>query len=366
MAERFYQGHLDWYNFDIDAGAPTLDGPPAPSPAPVSPQTLIPVPVNFNGMPKTRWWEFEDGKTNFGDVKPDTTDLATLLLLEFALVYANDWFLVPYTLPAGSLALIRGLAVTNVFGERIWVEAAGRGPEDDWQRWAMFLLDTKIPTSQPADTSLFLPPTAVKVHEGSPFDEVMLIRDEVANMVWGIEKTIPLPTGERKPGAEAAREMLGFLERDLERRLGGPPPPPPAAADAAIRYEVMSSVPENWIPWLPVHVPGDNREIQLQRAAMPRILLGDPDKPRKVQPRTVVQRQGLDQIPAVPYFVHEEEVPRAGTRVMQAFRRTRWRDGRVWLWLGVRKETGRGEGSSGLAFDRIVSVLTPPRLKLLP
>ena len=55
----------------------------------------------------------------------------------------------------------------------------------------------------------------------------------------------------------------------------------------------------------------------------------------------------------VPYFLHEEEVSRAGVRVTQSFQRTRWRDGRAWVWLGVRKQTGRGEGSSGLAFDRI-------------
>jgi len=36
--------------------------------------------------------------------------------------------------------------------------------------------------------------------------------------------------------------------------------------------------------------------------------------------------------------------------------RTRWRDGRAWVWLGVRKQTGRGEGSSGLSFDRIVDL----------
>lgn len=34
--------------------------------------------------------------------------------------------------------------------------------------------------------------------------------------------------------------------------------------------------------------------------------------------------------------------------------RTRWPDGRVIVWLGARKQTGRGEGSSGLAFDRLV------------
>ncbi len=82
---------------------------------------------------------------------------------------------------------------------------------------------------------------------------------------------------------------------------------------------------------------------------------GDPDPPVKVQPRTVLMRQGLDQVPPEPYFVHEEEVSRAGTRVMQAYQRTRATDGRVYTWLRVRRQTGRGEGSSGLAFDQLTS-----------
>lgn len=180
----------------------------------------------------------------------------------------------------------------------------------------------------------------------------MLIRDEIANMVWGIENTIPLPTGEGKPGREAAQETRVFL--------GPPPEPPPAAEDAKIRYQVMTTVPENWIPFIPVHRDVGNREIQLQRAAMPRILESDPANPRKVHPRTALLRQGLDEAQAKAYFVHEEEVPRAGVQVTQSFQRTRWRDGRAWVWLGVRKQTGRGEGSSGLAFDQIVDV--PPNV----
>jgi hypothetical protein len=115
----------------------------------------------------------------------------------------------------------------------------------------------------------------------------------------------------------------------------------------------MTTVPENWTPFVPVHVDGDNREIQLQRAALPRILEGDPNPPVKVQPRTMLLRQGLDQAPPQPYLVHEEEISRAGTRLTQAYQRTRAPDGRVYTWLRVRRQTGRGEGSSGLAFDQI-------------
>jgi hypothetical protein len=112
---------------------------------------------------------------------------------------------------------------------------------------------------------------------------------------------------------------------------------------------------------IPVHVSGDTREVQLQRAAMQRVIEGDPAPPAAiVRPRTPLLRQGLDQPTPAPYFVHEEEVPRAGVRVTQSFQRTRWRDGRVWLWLGRRKQTARGESSSGLAFDQIVDNPAPP------
>ncbi len=361
-AEEYYHGRLDWYSLDVDAEAAALGDPGAGTPAAPATETqvLLPTPLAFEGMPHTRWWTFEDRRTSFGDIKPDTTDIAKLLLMEFGLVYANDWFMIPYTLKAGSLVRILGMAVTNVFGERTWVEAAGRGPDDAWQRWAMYLQSTRGDAGHPADTGLCLLPTVPKVQEGRPLEEVLLLRDEVANLVWGVEATVPLAGGGGKPGAEAARETLAWFRADLERRVGAGTtvPAPPPATTAAIRYQVMNTVPENWIPFIPVHVPGSVREVQLQRAALPRILEGDPDDPQRVRPRTALLRQGLDGAQAQPLFLHEEEVPRAGVRVTQSFQRTRWRDGRVWVWLGARKQTGRGEGASGLAFDRVVDV--PP------
>jgi hypothetical protein len=359
VAEQYSEGHLDWFNFDVDPTRKVLGKASQPPLKPAALNiTMLPGQVTFNGMPNTRWWRFEDSRTNFGQITPDTTDLAKLLLIEFGLVYANDWFLVPFSMPAGSDATVAGVAVTNVFGERLWVEAAGSGPADDWQRWTMFLLSTQGQQNQPADLSLLIPPAAQQVLEGQPLDDVLLVRDEMANMVWGIERTIALPSGEWKNGREAAYETRAFYERDLERRLGAPPQPPPTAASAKVRYNVMTSVPENWIPMIPVHVPNDNRSIQIQRGAMLRVIDGDTNTtPDPVRPRTALLRQGLDQTPAVKYLIHEEEVPRAGTRALRCYRRTRWRDGRAWVWLGVRKQTGRGEKSSGLAFDQIVEVV---------
>ena len=356
-ADEYYQGHLDWYNFDLDStseGLGNLPTPPA-DPRSTNTQTLVPAPIVFEGMPNTRWWAFEDRKTNFGDINPDTTDLAKLLLIEFGLVYANDWFLIPYTLPTGSIAKIRGMMVTNVFGERFWIEPAGSGLDDQWQRWSMFTINTKGNANEVADTSLLLLPTVPKIQESSPLEEIVLIRDEMANMVWAIEKTIPLPTGNSKSGSEAAIEIHNFYQGLIPKPLAINPAVT-KINDPKISYLAMTSVPEQWIPFVPVHLKNDTRrrDIQLQRAAMPRILEGDPSKPRKLRPRTVLMQSGLNT--KDPYFIHEEEVPRAGVRVTQSFQRTRWHNGETFVWLGVRKQTGRGQGSSGLAFDKIVDV----------
>jgi hypothetical protein len=361
VAEEYSQGRLDWYSLDVDPAQQDLHGSLAGADDARGSRTfgMLPTQVTFPGMPDTRWWAFEDGRTNFGAITPDTTDLAKLLLIEFGLVYANDWHLVPFTVRAGSIARITGMVVTDVFGERIWIDAAGHGEADDWQRWAMYQPSTK--GTGAADPSLLLLPTAQNVQRGEALEEVLLARDEMANMVWGIEKTVTLPSGEPKPGAQASNETRAFYARDFERRHGSPPEAPPPAPGAQIRYQVMNEVPENWIPLIPVHVPGDNREVQLQRAATLRFLDGDtveghPADPTPIRPRTSLLRVGLDGVTeSTPYLVHEEEVSRAGVRLTQAFCRTRWHDGRVWVWLGARKQTGRGESSSGLAFDRALS-----------
>lgn len=96
----------------------------------------------------------------------------------------------------------------------------------------------------------------------------------------------------------------------------------------------------------------------IQRAGMPRIVEGHTGRPDRIEPRTALLREGLDS--GRSYFLHEEEVPRAGARVAQSFQRTRWRDGRVVVWLGASKRVAQGEASSGLAFDQLVDVRPAP------
>lgn len=360
VADEYYHGHLDWYSVDVAAEPDPLAVAPGAEP-PASTEgaitrTFVPTNVAFGGMPHPRWWAFEDWKTDLSFVKPDTPDLNKLLVLDFVLVYANDWFVVPFTLPTGTIAQVNGLMVTDVFGDRTWVTAAGSGSDEDWQRWNMYSMNVRGSADVPADSSLAVLPVARKVLEGKPLEEVYLLRDEIANMVWAVESQVPLVTGRSKPGKEAGYELRAKLQQLLDRTN---PPPPPTTPRAAIRYQIVNTVPEEWIPLAPVRVEGSNREIQLQRAALPRILRNDGRKPLKIEPRTSLLREGLESDPKVPYFIHEEEVSRAGIKLRKSFQRTRWYDGRVYTWLGVRKQVGRGSGTSGLAFDQIVP--TKPR-----
>jgi hypothetical protein len=350
-AEEYHYGHLDWYSFDIreagpEEGLTDLEPGSTPHQPPVldPPLAFVPTPVEFAGMPNLRWWQLEDQQTDFGSLNAGTTDVALLMLAEFGLVYGNDWSVVPYDLAVGSLARITGLIVTDSFGERTLVRAAGRTAGDDWQRWGLYHLS---PGDGPPDDRLFLAPALARSDSGAVIEEVVLARDEVANMVWGIESVIPGVRGDGTNGFEAATALTAFLARS-ESAGGGPE----VETDAEIRYVLGTTVPENWIPFIAVNEPGSNRQIRLQRAAMPRLVTGELTD--VVEPRGAVLRHGLDA--GEPYFVHEEEVPRGGAVVTRAFQRARWRHGRVVTWLGRRKTTGRGPGASGLRFDRIEPV----------
>ena len=69
------------------------------------------------------------------------------------------------------------------------VEAIRREqPAADWQRWSMFTLGADRPERQRPPARLVLLPTVPKVQEGEAIEDVAFIRDEMANMVWGIER----------------------------------------------------------------------------------------------------------------------------------------------------------------------------------
>lgn len=76
----------------------------------------------------------------------------------------------------------------------------------------------------------------------------------------GLEKRkaelLSIPEVDRTPSEQTE---IAAVEAELASLL----PPNPAAPT---RYRVLNEVPENWIPFIPIHVAGSVREVQLQRA----------------------------------------------------------------------------------------------------
>jgi len=112
-------GLIDWAAFDV---ASTASGA-APT---TNVRTIIPAHVRFKGMPNARFWDFENGTLDFGDMKPDKRDLARLALMDFMLVHANDWFMLPIDMPVGGTYQLDSLIVHDVFGIDTLVQRADR------------------------------------------------------------------------------------------------------------------------------------------------------------------------------------------------------------------------------------------------
>jgi hypothetical protein len=368
-ADGYHQGHLDWFGFDVGVrmrnmipGEPKSDigfGRIA--------RTMIPAQASFPGMPNSRWWELEDNYVDPGNIKANDTDVVAVLLAQFALLYSNDWHMIPCDVPVGSMVEVEGIVITDTFGHKTYVEAAHKDSGDNWKEWTMYSLASKPQGFNPKgiEQRIFIPPAAVKVLESDPVEQIKFIRDEIANMVWGIERYVPDGLGSGLDGYEAASAMTTQYLMLAEDK----PPEIPVSRDIdtsvpdsyhqantsgkRLKYTLGNTVTENWIPFIPVHMSGSNRSIQLRRASMPRI--NEVVPPHQVRPRTPLLRTEIDRDDKQisPFHICEEEVPRAGVIVTGSFQRTRWHNGSVVTWYGRKKTTGRGEGSSGLRFDYI-------------
>jgi hypothetical protein len=326
IADQYHEGHIDWYTFDLsrDKNVTTPSGDFQSTVEKSHLKSYIPSPVSFKGMPNPRFWMMEDSETDFGKISTSPTGLLHLLLAEFGLTCSNDWFMLPYELSINTLCEIKKIIVKDVFEQFTLILPAGRAPESQWQRWSMFT-HTDLSNSSSNSNLFYLAPSITKVQEGEPLEEVNFLRDEMANMVWAVENTVPSRAGRGVSGKEMA------LKYEKEE-------PFVSNNNVNLRYVLGTTVPDNWIPFIPVHMENSNTEIRLQRASLPNAkgALG----------------VMLTEKPA-PYYIDEEIIQRSGIIVKQHFQRARWFNGETCLWLGRQKEAGRGEGWSNLKFDQI-------------
>ncbi len=313
---------------DLDAG-PGLGSLELPAGSPWV--RRVPTRLRFPGMPNERFWEFEDARLSLARIDAATHDLARLALVEFSSTYGNDWFTFPVPLEHGTVVTVPEIVVRDTFGRDELV------PVSRDSAWSMFEAGTATGPQR-----LVVPSVTVGRMAGPVVEEVRFVRDENANLVWGLEAVV---TDESGVTHDVVAE---YAAAAVER--------PALPEDADLLYRLMTDVPEHWVPFVPVHVkderPGapepEHRAVALVEAVLPRPnAYGAMITP---VPRSSI----LQELRGVP--LHEEEVGPAGVTVRRRWFLARSADGGRHTWVARSVTAGRGEGNSGLAFDVALDV----------
>jgi hypothetical protein len=384
-ADEYTDGKLDWHTFSLSA-AQAQPGPNTSLIVVEPERPPMPTIARYPGMPSDRYWEFEDGRVNFGMLGASKIDLARMAVIEYALVFGNDWFTLPVTLPVNALYQVEKLDVRDNFGIVIPIPPAKNPNGTQWTLYEMSVNASPLVTRPRLTDRLYLCP-AVAALDGPPLEHVLMMRDEMANMVWGIEKRVQGTSGEPFDRKFESNRLSTTQE------LKPPPNSVAVPSGAPLNYKLQTPVAANWIPFLPVRKSGAtpfNWSIQLQRGVVTHHYQVTPA--RLADPRNADYKAFIDRLRAAPFVeetaeqgspdnrlqgfmfhprgsllrldpntavetdylrVEEEEVPRDGIELTRAFNYARDAQGRALLWIGRRKKTGRGEGSSGLRFDVI-------------
>ena len=336
-ASEFFDGHLDWSSFDLNFEVNLGTERDLKFSSMV--ETTLPAPVVFRGAPAPRYWELEDARIEYGLMPVGPTDLAQLLLIEYASTYGNDWFVVPFTLAIGSLTSVTSFVVTDSFGVKTLLRPIGDRalPAPHWHMYQLAHLRRPGADApmKPASNLFFLPPSLGRSLQSAAVEDVLFMRDEMANVAWAIERSIESPVEQAVPRTDTEPRQ------DSAADTGAPPP----SEGAIPRYLLSTTVPSNWIPLLPVQLaePPDKIVSRLRRGAVLQ-----PDGSEKINPAL---GRILNKDPRLLMF--DEEVPREGIHVARHYQLARWIDGSSWVWMALRKEVSRGEGSSGLRFDSV-------------
>ncbi len=308
-------GEIDWFTFDhVPQGRLNLLEEPDPVPPEVTSLSMLAAPLRFDGMPAHRYWQFENGRVNLAALDSQPHDLSRLCVTEFAMVYGDDWIVVPLTIRAGSFVTINQVEYTTTFGETITVT-----PPDDRNRTGRFSMFNLAVRGQENTTipGMLVPPSARATIEGRAVEEVLFLRDEMANMAWAVERTVQARSGDPRSRGDELRPDNSV--QDL-------------AAGAELQYLLQTEVPRNWIPLVPI--AAGIGSIALRKGTM-----ADEDLSLGIL------------LEPTPLTIRDEEIPREGLRLRRVPALARAGDGSYIRWMTRRASPGRGEGTSGLAFD---------------
>ncbi len=316
-ATQFGSAQVRWSDLEwVPDAAPVV--PDAPPGAPVDTvATMLATPLRYPGMPADRYWQLEDGRVDLNAIEAQPTDLARLCLAEFAMTSGDDWLGVPVDGLLGAANQVRSVELLDNYGDRV------ASPELVDRGFTMYGVSSARGDRFPG---IVLPPVADGVLVGEAVEEILFLRDEMANMAWAIEQTVLAPSG---------------TPRTRSNEPAPPPDPWPAHLTPQERvYRLQTAVPAHWIPLLPVSLRAG--AISLRKGAL---LLDD-------QPVLPV---GVTLSPT-PLTFPGEELPREGVALRAVPVLARRADGTYVRWTAYRVRTGRGEASSRLAWDSALAI----------
>jgi hypothetical protein len=325
-AAEYPGGRLDWDCFDAETTAPHGLASRALTERTVG---AFPTPARYAGMPSRRFWTFEDATVHFGGLEASSADLARLIVAQYATVAGDDWFVIPVKLDVGSLSRVLSLEVRDSWGQSVTLSSVA-ARDGSARVWRFFeLTGDETPTAGQGPW-LFVPGAATHALEGAPIEELHMVRDEEANLAWGIEKSVESPDGKSIDRAAVWRAATTTPER-------------PSAGQW--RYRLAPVTPSHWVPLLPERQT-DGVSVRLRRG---RVLQGVDAGGTSV----TLGAKGRLLAPEQVLRLFEEEVPTGGLEVTRSWQLARSSKGRLLLWLGRRKRPGHTDAHSGLRYDAI-------------
>ena len=333
-------GPIDWSSFDVNAQASlTTAGDQGFTPIV---EATIPAPVNFPGIPAPRFWEMEDARLAYGLLPVGPTDLAQLMMIEYASSYGNDWFVVPLTLPVGSVTRVDSLVVTDTFGVRSLIRPIG-DPAIPAPHFSLWQSSLRNPASFSAATSRHEPLLPAADAAAAPSTAVRSKTCCSCATRWptwpgrssGPSRARsssrrnatrrPTPCPSNRPSIRRAPACRAICCRRRCRRTGS------RCCRCRFRIRCISE-----------HGRADPVAPQARRGPAAR-------RVQKVHTATGEVLRSLGN-----QLLYDEEVPREGARITRQRRMARWTDGSTWLWTSFRNQAGQGEGSSQLKFDQVI------------
>lgn len=328
IGTQFGSAQVRWSDLEWVEGAvpPLPEG--SPSGAPVATDaTMLATPLRYPAMPADRYWQLEDGRVDLGAIEAQAHDLARICLAEFAMSSGDDWLAVPVDGLLGAVNQVQQVEIVDDFGGTVRL-----GPLKD-ERFTMFRVAARSGRMLPG---IVLPPVAAGAITGEALEDVLFLRDEMANMAWAIEHAVQGRSGDvRHRGSEQ------------------PPDPDPWPEDLTqeeLVYRLQSRIPAHWIPLVPIAVRVG--QVALRKGALLRD--GEPVLPAGVT------------LQPTPLTFPGEEIPRDGVHVRAVPVLARRADGRYARWSSYRVHTGRGEASSGAAYDSALSIREMAHLEQPP